>query len=60
VLRIVVRNGMSHDLADLLIDDLRQVVERLSGQQGPQRGPEAGGFAHGAGQVTTAAPVRDR
>jgi glutamate decarboxylase len=24
VLRIVVRNGMSHDLADLLIDDLRR------------------------------------
>jgi glutamate decarboxylase len=49
VLRIVVRNGMSHDLADLLIDDLRQVLSRLAAQPAPQRGVEASSFSHGAG-----------
>ncbi|WP_433272405.1 glutamate decarboxylase [Pseudonocardia xinjiangensis] len=49
VLRIVVRNGMSHDLADLLMDDLSRVLDRLRSQPAPQRGPEAASFAHGAG-----------
>ncbi len=49
-LRIVVRNGFSHDLADLLVDDLRRVLPRLGRQQEPQRGPEAASFAHGAGR----------
>ena len=39
-LRIVVRNGFSHDLADLLLDDLRRVLARLQKQTAPQRGPE--------------------
>jgi hypothetical protein len=30
VLRIVVRNGLSRDLARMLLSDLRQVSERLS------------------------------
>ncbi|TCK21713.1 glutamate decarboxylase [Pseudonocardia endophytica] len=51
-LRIVVRNGFSHDLADLLVDDLRRVLPRLSAQAGPQRGPEGASFAHGAGRPT--------
>ncbi|GGU38496.1 glutamate decarboxylase [Streptomyces lavendofoliae] len=49
VLRIVVRNGFGHDLADLLLDDLRRVLARLERQPGPQRdADDAGGFAHGA------------
>lgn len=40
-LRIVVRNGFSHDLADLLLDDLRRVLPRLVGQPAPARGAEA-------------------
>ncbi|HEY9525262.1 MAG TPA: glutamate decarboxylase [Thermopolyspora sp.] len=49
VLRIVVRNGFSHDLADLLMADLRRILPRLSAQDAPLRGPaDAGGFAHGA------------
>jgi glutamate decarboxylase len=49
VLRIVVRNGMSHDLADLLMDDLSRVVDRLAAQAAPLRGAEAASFTHGAG-----------
>jgi glutamate decarboxylase len=48
-LRIVVRNGFSHDLADLLLDDLHRVLPRLRRQTGPGRGLEAASFAHGAG-----------
>ncbi|WP_425559956.1 glutamate decarboxylase [Kitasatospora paranensis] len=48
-LRIVVRNGFGHDLADLLLDDLRRVLPRLQTQQTPHRDADnAGGFAHGA------------
>ncbi|MFE9425890.1 glutamate decarboxylase [Kitasatospora sp. NPDC006697] len=48
-LRIVVRNGFGHDLADLLLDDLRRVLPRLRAQQEPRRSADdAGGFAHGA------------
>ncbi|MFE9554962.1 glutamate decarboxylase [Streptomyces sp. NPDC006703] len=48
-LRIVVRNGFGHDLADLLIEDLRRVLPRLEKQEAPHRDEEdAGGFAHGA------------
>ncbi|GAA1880373.1 glutamate decarboxylase [Pseudonocardia ailaonensis] len=46
-LRIVVRNGFSHDLAGLLLDDLGRALETLGRQTGPQRGPETAGFAHG-------------
>jgi glutamate decarboxylase len=48
VLRIVVRNGFSHDLADLLLQDLRRALPRLDGQREPYRDDNAGGFAHGA------------
>ncbi|WP_433469950.1 pyridoxal-dependent decarboxylase [Spirillospora sp. CA-128828] len=49
VLRVVVRNGFGHDLAELFLDDLRRVVPRLRSQREPQRDPgEATGFAHGA------------
>ncbi|TDV53597.1 glutamate decarboxylase [Actinophytocola oryzae] len=47
VLRVVVRNGMTHDLADLLVDDLRRVVERLGRQEKPLRGKESSAFSHG-------------
>ncbi|MCS0637402.1 glutamate decarboxylase [Streptomyces sp. LP05-1] len=48
-LRVVVRNGFGHDLADLLLADLRRAVERLDRGSAPQRTAEdAGGFAHGA------------
>jgi glutamate decarboxylase len=48
VLRIVVRNGFSHDLADLLIDAIERVLPRLRNQDKPQRGEESASFAHGA------------
>ncbi|GGL07294.1 glutamate decarboxylase [Nocardia jinanensis] len=48
VLRVVVRNGFSHDLADLLIEALERALPRLRAQQAPQRGPEAASFSHGA------------
>jgi glutamate decarboxylase len=49
VLRVVVRNGFSHDLADLLLADLRRVLPRLERQERPHRdADDAGGFAHGA------------
>jgi glutamate decarboxylase len=49
VLRVVVRNGFSHDLADLLLEDLRRVLVRLEKQAAPHRtADDAGGFAHGA------------
>jgi glutamate decarboxylase len=48
VLRIVVRNGFSHDLADLLLEDMRRVLPRLRRQREPHRDfDDAGGFAHG-------------
>ncbi|GJF07297.1 glutamate decarboxylase [Pseudonocardia sp. D17] len=48
-LRIVVRNGFSHDLAGLLLDDLGRALARLEKQPSPQRGAESSSFAHGAG-----------
>ena len=49
VLRVVVRNGFSHDLSDLLIEDLRRILPRLDKQGEPHRdADDAGGFAHGA------------
>jgi glutamate decarboxylase len=49
VLRIVVRNGFSHDLADMLVRDLREVLPRLERQHAPSRVVEPGSFAHGVG-----------
>ncbi|MET8796060.1 glutamate decarboxylase [Nocardia sp. NPDC004568] len=48
VLRVVVRNGFSHDLADLLIEALERALPRLRAQRAPQRGAEAASFTHGA------------
>jgi glutamate decarboxylase len=47
VLRIVVRNGFTHDLADLLLADLRRLLPELRAQPGPLR-PTHGttGFHH--------------
>ncbi len=49
VLRIVVRAGMNHDMADLLLADLRQITEYLESLEAPlpARDPSiVGGFAH--------------
>jgi glutamate decarboxylase len=47
VLRIVVRNGFSHDLADLLLDDLRRLLPELARQPGPLQSADiASGFHH--------------
>ena len=35
VMRVVVRNGVSTDLINLLLDDLGSAMERLDAQQGP-------------------------
>jgi glutamate decarboxylase len=48
-LRVVVRNGFSHDLADGLVEDLKRALPLLSRQAEPLRGNEAASFAHGAG-----------
>jgi glutamate decarboxylase len=48
-LRVVVRNGFSHDLADMLLDDLKRAVTLLERQSAPMRGGESAAFAHGAG-----------
>ncbi|GLZ37134.1 glutamate decarboxylase [Actinokineospora sp. NBRC 105648] len=48
VLRVVVRNGFTHDLADLLVEALTQALTQLDAQPGPQRGPETAAFSHGA------------
>lgn len=46
-LRIVVRNGFSHDMAGLLIEALERVMPRLRAQERPQHGVESATFAHG-------------
>ncbi len=47
VLRIVVRNGFTHDLADLLLDDLERVLPELAAQPHPMhRDMRATGFHH--------------
>jgi glutamate decarboxylase len=47
-LRIVVRNGFSLDLAELLLASIKRVLPSLSRQEHPRHGPEAASFAHGA------------
>ncbi|MDT7790152.1 MAG: glutamate decarboxylase [Pseudonocardiales bacterium] len=46
-LRIVVRNGFTHDLADLLLTELHRAITRLDKLQAPQHGPDSALFAHG-------------
>ncbi|MEU6148722.1 glutamate decarboxylase [Actinosynnema sp. NPDC047251] len=48
VLRIVVRNGFTHDLADLLLEALTGALPRLRAQTAPRHGPESAAFSHGA------------
>jgi glutamate decarboxylase len=48
VLRVVVRNGFTHDLADLFLADLEASLPRLRAQTAPARGTEAASFSHGA------------
>jgi glutamate decarboxylase len=45
-LRVVVRRGFSHDLADLLLDDLRRVLPRLQGRSSAQAPEAASAFHH--------------
>ena len=40
-------NRCVHMLADLLLDDLRRVLDRLRQQTAPARGPESASFVHG-------------
>jgi glutamate decarboxylase len=58
VLRMVVRNGFSHDLADLLMADLRRALPRLQRQPAPEHDAETRPFAHGTGFWTP--PSGDR
>jgi len=48
-LRMVVRNGFTHDLADLLLADLKRAIPRLERQAQPAHGAECASFSHGAG-----------
>jgi glutamate decarboxylase len=44
VLRIVCRNGFSHDMADLMLDDLREAIAELDEHGGG--GAKTSGFRH--------------
>lgn len=46
VLRVVVRNGLSHDLADLLLEDLGRLMPELAAQPGPLRSPSSTSSFH--------------
>lgn len=46
VLRIVIRAGMTSEMADLLIDDLRQQTEFLQSLTAPLPGEHRAAFAH--------------
>jgi glutamate decarboxylase len=46
VLRIVVRNGFSHDLADILMDDLERLMKDLESQTCQPRDSKATSFHH--------------
>jgi glutamate decarboxylase len=46
-LRVVVRRGFTHDLADLLVEDLQRQLPRLESQPAPVHDASSGtGFAH--------------
>ena len=46
-LRVVVRGGFGHDLADLLVDDIRRQLPRLQKQSAPVHdGSGASAFHH--------------
>ncbi|HUZ19437.1 MAG TPA: glutamate decarboxylase [Acidimicrobiales bacterium] len=46
VLRVVVRNGFSHDLAGLFLEDLSRLLPELDRQHGPLQSPEEGSAFH--------------
>ena len=48
VLRIVIRAGMTHEMADLLLDDLREQTEvpGVAGRAAAERAQACGAFAH--------------
>ena len=47
VLRVVVRNGFSHDMAELFLRDLREAVDWLDDLSGPMpREEQPSGFHH--------------
>ncbi len=46
VLRVVVRNGFSRDLAELLVEDLRGVTRRLAGRQPAPSDAQGASFHH--------------
>jgi glutamate decarboxylase len=46
VLRIVIRNGFSADMADILLEDLARVVRDLSKLAAPPPIPRAQAFHH--------------
>jgi glutamate decarboxylase len=46
VLRVVVRNGFSHDLADLFLGHMEQLLPRLERQPAPFVGEDATSFHH--------------
>ena len=45
-LRVVVRRGFTHDLADLLVSDLKRQLPRLQKQPALHDGRNASGFHH--------------
>jgi glutamate decarboxylase len=45
-LRVVVRNGYSRDPADIFLDDLKRLLERLEKQSSPAHDESYTGFAH--------------
>ena len=49
----MVRNGFTHDLAHLLLDDMVRVLSRLERQTSPAGDAESTAFAHGSGSRRT-------
>jgi glutamate decarboxylase len=45
-LRVVVKRGFSHDMADLLVEDLKRQLPRLEAQAEPAHGADAAGSFH--------------
>ena len=45
-LRVVVRNGFSHDLASLFLEDLSRLIPELDRQDGPLQSPDEGSAFH--------------
>src|SRR4051794_3618145 len=45
-LRVVVKRGFTHDLGDLLIEDLQRQLPRLQKQPAPQHGAQPNAFHH--------------